>query len=160
MPAQLLPIDKILVLLAEHPARIAAATIGLSEEQLRAEPGEGQWSASAILAHLRSCADMWGGGIAEIVRHDHPTIKAMNPRTWILQTDYLEQDFRPAFEAFEKQRQDLLALLQTLPPEGWQRTGLVVGAGKPIVRTVQFYADWLAAHERAHVKEIERLVKR
>ena len=159
MPAPLLPIDKILALLADHPARIAAATTHLSEEQLRAEPGEGQWSASAILAHLRSCADMWGGGIAEIVRHDHPTIKALNPRTWILQTDYLEQDFRPAFAAYAKQREDLLAVLRALSPEGWQRAGLVVGAGKPIVRTVQFYADWLAGHERAHVKEIERIAK-
>jgi hypothetical protein len=34
----------------------------------------------------------------------------------------------------------------------------VTGAGKPLERTVLFYAQWLARHERPHVKQIERIV--
>lgn len=32
------------------------------------------------------------------------------------------------------------------------------GAGKPLVRTVLSYAQWLARHERPHVKQIEHIV--
>jgi hypothetical protein len=34
----------------------------------------------------------------------------------------------------------------------------VTGAGKTLERSVLFYADWLAVHERPHVKQIERIV--
>jgi hypothetical protein len=35
----------------------------------------------------------------------------------------------------------------------------VTVAGKPRERTVRFYAEWLAIHERPHVKQIERMVR-
>jgi hypothetical protein len=34
----------------------------------------------------------------------------------------------------------------------------VTGAGRTLERTVLFYAQWLASHERPHVKQIERAV--
>jgi len=32
----------------------------------------------------------------------------------------------------------------------------VVGAGKPLERNVLFYAQWVAEHERPHLKQIQR----
>jgi hypothetical protein len=46
----------------------------------------------------------------------------------------------------------------TTPLEGWSRAAIVTGAGKPLVRTMHTYAQWLATHERPHVKQIERIV--
>jgi DinB superfamily len=88
-----------------------------------------------------------------------PTIRAVNPRTWIKQTDYLEQEFRPSLHAFAAQRARLLVVLGSLPPESWSRAATVTGAGKTIVRKVHAYAEWLAVHERPHVKQIERIVE-
>jgi hypothetical protein len=34
----------------------------------------------------------------------------------------------------------------------------VTGAGKPRERTVYTYAQWLANHERPHIKQIEHIV--
>ncbi|HRC77085.1 MAG TPA: hypothetical protein PLO33_15500, partial [Kouleothrix sp.] len=31
------------------------------------------------------------------------------------------------------------------------------GAGRPLERTVLFYAQWLASHERTHLKQIGRV---
>jgi hypothetical protein len=53
---------------------------------------------------------------------------------------------------------ELLAILEPLAPVGWARAATVTGAGKPLERTVRFYAEWLAVHERPHVKQIERIV--
>jgi hypothetical protein len=57
-----------------------------------------------VLAHLRACADMWGNCIVEIIAHDHPTLWAINPRTWINTTDYREQLFQHSLDAFMAQR--------------------------------------------------------
>jgi hypothetical protein len=57
------------------------------------------------------------------------------------------------------QRAELLALLESLTPEDWARGATVTGAGKPLERTVQFYGQWLAEHERSHLKQFKQLVK-
>jgi len=158
VPSGSLIIEQILTLLAEAPLRIAALTAGLAPAQLRTAPSPEAWSANDVLAHLRSCADVWGNCIATMIAEDGPTLRAVNPRTWIKQTDYPELEFRPSLRAFTTQRADLLAVLKPLPHEGWSRAATVTGAGKPLVRTVHTYAQWMARHERPHVKQIERIV--
>ena len=149
--------EQILTMLAGGPARIAEFTVGLTETQLHAAPGPGEWSANDVLAHLRSCADVWGNCIVTILNQDRPTIRAVNPRTWITGTNYLEQKFQPSLHAFTVQRTALLAVLEPLRPKAWSRSATVTGAGKPLVRTVQSYAEWMATHERPHLKQIQRI---
>jgi len=84
--------------------------------------------------------------------------RAINPRTWIKTTDYPELGFRSSLRSFAAQRADLLAVLEPLPHEGWSRTATVTGAGKALERTVLFYAEWLARHERQHVKQVQSIV--
>ena len=158
MPRRLLTIEEILTVLEETPRRIAAVTAGLTPAQLHTSPNEGEWSANEVLAHLRACADVWGNCIAAILAEDRPTLRAVDPRTWIKETDYLELEFGPSLRSFTTQRADLLAVLEPLPPEAWSRAATVTGAGKVLERTVRFYAQWLARHERPHVKQIERTV--
>jgi hypothetical protein len=148
----------VLDLLAQTPPRLAALTAGLSPAQSRAAPNAGEWPANEVLAHLRACADVWGGCIMAMIAEDRPTLRAVNPRTWITKTDYLHMDFQPSLGAFATQRAELLAILEPLPPASWSRTATVTGAGRPLVRSVLFYAQWLARHEWPHVKQIERLV--
>lgn len=159
MATRPLPPEQLLAMLAAGPPRIAAATAGVADERLRAAPGEGEWPALEVLAHLRACADMWGDAIAAILASERPTLRAINPQTWIEKTDYREQPFEPSLRAFERQRAALLTTLESLEPDAWQRTASVTGAGKPLERSVHFYAQWLATHERAHVKKIERMAK-
>ena len=149
--------EQALSLLTETPIRLAELTSGMEPDRLRAAPAPGEWSANDVLAHLRACADMWGGAIAAILAQDHPTIRAVNPRTWVERTDYPDLEFRPSLAAFAAQRAALLAVLEPLPPAGWERSGAVTGAGKRLERTVRFYVQWLATHERPHVKQLARI---
>jgi hypothetical protein len=159
VPRSSFSIEEVLSLLAETPTRITALTDGLTPAQLRTAPSSDEWSANDVLAHLRSCADMWGGYMRRILAEDRPTIRVVNPRAWIKQTDYLDLEFAPSLRAFTAQRAALLAVLESLPPEGWARMATVTGAGSPLQKTVLGYADRLARHERPHVKQIERIVK-
>ncbi|NLE51083.1 MAG: DinB family protein [Chloroflexi bacterium] len=159
MPDPLLPINTILSRLAEYPQRIHAVTADLSEAKLHTHPAPDEWSANDVLAHVRACADVWGSYIARILSEDRPAIKAVSPRRYIDQTDYLEQEFKPSLQAFTAQRAKLLEVLQALAPEGWERQAIVTGVGKPIVRTVHTYSDRLTRHEREHVHQIEQIVE-
>jgi hypothetical protein len=158
MPSRLLTSEQVLTLLAETPQRIAALTAGLAPAQLHTPPNHDEWSANDVLAHLRACADVWGNCIVAIIAEDTPTLRAVNPLTWIKKTDYLELEFRPSLRSFTTQRADLLSVLEPLPHEGWSRTATVTGAGKVLKRTVLFYGQWLARHERQHVKQVEHIV--
>lgn len=159
MPDRRLTVEQVLDLLAATPPRIAELTAGVAPDALRTSPGPGEWSANDVLAHLRACADVWGDGIAAILAEDRPTLRAVNPRTWIARTDYPDLGFGPSLRAFTEQRAELLALLGSLPGEDWARTATVTGAGRPLERSVRSYAEWLATHERPHVKQIGRIVE-
>lgn len=157
MARGLMTVEQILTALADGPSRIAEHTAGLSRAQLHVAPAPGEWSANEVLAHLRSCADVWGDCITTILQQDKPTIRAVNPRAWIERTDYLEQEFQISLQAFTVQRTALLKVLKLLSPEAWSRSATVTGAGKALERTVYSYADWMAEHERPHLKQITRI---
>jgi hypothetical protein len=152
-----LTIEQNLSLLAATPSRLAGLTKGLLPAQLATPPEAGEWSARDVLAHLRAGSDMWGRYIVQILSEARPTIRAVNPTTWIKQTNYREQGFRPSLRGFTQQRAVLLAVLEALPPEAWSRSAMVTGAGKPRERTVHTYAQWLANHEQVHLRQIGRI---
>jgi DinB superfamily len=154
-----LPVEPVLALLAENPSRLATLTAGLTLAQLHAPLKEGEWSLNDILAHLRSCSDMWGDCIVKILAEDKPTLRAINPVTWMKQTDYPKQKFRTSLRLYTEQRTKLLTVLEPIKSKVWSRSATVTGAGKPLQRTVFFYAQWLAHHERSHLTLIARFIK-
>ncbi|MGA7671118.1 MAG: DinB family protein [Nitrolancea sp.] len=159
MPRTSIAVEEIVTMLAAAPERIAAVTKGLTEEQLHTPPSDGEWSINDILAHMRACADQWGDSIVTIVNEDHPTIRAINPRSWIKRTDYRELQFGESFRAYTDQRAELMNDLQSLSADDWNRSATVTGAGAPLERTVHGYAQRLARHERPHLKQIEQTAR-
>jgi hypothetical protein len=151
-----LPPAELIEALRSTPSLIREATRNADDSALGMRPVKDEWSANEVLAHLRSCADVWGDYIERIVKEDEPTIRAVSPRTWIEQTDYNEQPFARSFGAFARQRKKLLTTLSALDDADWERTALVTGAGKASTRTVLDYVERLVRHERPHVKQIAR----
>ncbi len=79
MPSSLTT-EQVLALIAEAPTRIAALRRCLTGAAATGTTRD-EWPANEVLAHLRSCADVWGSCIATIIAEDRPTIRAINPRT-------------------------------------------------------------------------------
>lgn len=149
---------QIMTQLTATPLRIADITKEMTPDQHLAEPEPGEWSARDILAHLRSCSDMWGRYIVKILNEDRPTFKAVNPTTWIKKTNYRELDFHTSLQTYTAQRTDLLTRLEVLREEDWGREALVTGAGKPRIRTVRTYGLWLANNERSHLRQMTKTI--
>jgi uncharacterized damage-inducible protein DinB len=156
MPPRELPPDQMLEMLESAPSRIATAAEMLTPAQLHTAPGAGEWSVNDVLAHLRACADVWGGAIARILSEDHPTIRAIDPRNYMVQTNYPDLRFHESFQAFSEQRLELLQTLGPLSAADWQRDATLTGAGRPLNYTVTKYVRRIVLHERAHLKQIER----
>lgn len=150
--------EPVLAQLRATPLRLAALAEGLSEAALTSAPEPEAWSARDVVAHLRACADVWGGAVARILAEDRPAIRAVSPRRWIDGTDYAEQPCLPSLQAFSAQRAALLALLEPLTPDQWARTAEVTGAGRPLQPSVLSYLQRTATHERSHVRQVERLL--
>jgi DinB superfamily len=159
MATRALTLEQILIQLPETPRQLATITEGVTPANLQMRPAPGEWSANEVLAHLRACADVWGNHIVRIIKEDKPAWVAVNPRSWIEKTDYAGLKFAPSLRAFTKQRADLMAALGPLPRKGWARVAVVSGGGPTCERTVLYYAERLARHERAHVNQLGRMVR-
>ena len=159
MVRQLMTTEQILAILRDTPGRLSGLAGDLTESQLHAAPEPGEWSVTEIVAHLRSCADVWGQAIERIAKTSHPTIRAVSPTTWIQRTNYRELAFASSLHAFRRQREHLLALLEQLPEQGWSRGATVLGGGRPLELSVHSYASRLARHERTHLKQVAKTVR-
>jgi hypothetical protein len=148
-----------LILLGETSSRIAELTSGLSSTPLHAPLKPGEWSANDILAHLRACAYLAGNCITAILTRDMPTLQAINPKTWVHSTHYAEQEFQASLRIFTKQRARLLSKLKPLTPEAWSRRATVISGGRAREQSVLSYAQWLASHERTHLKQFKRFAR-
>lgn len=147
-------IEHMLTVLAETPPRLASLTNGLETARLQTKADQDSWSANDILAHLRSCADVWGKSILAMLAQDHPTLRYVSPRTWIKKTNYLEQEFHTSLQAFINQRNDLLAALKPLAIEGWSRGATFTGTTRGREQTVFKYAQRIADHETQHLDQL------
>lgn len=117
----------------------------------------GVWSINDVMSHLRSVCDARGEFMRSMLAEPRPTLRAIDPRGLQKRTAYGE--FAPSFRAFTLQRRRLLRFLNALPRRSWSRTAIITGGGPPRERTVLFYAQWVAGHERAHVRQLTRALR-
>ena len=161
MPAVPLSVDEILAILPLTVPRLTELSDGLTSDHLHRPPEPGSWSVNDVLAHLRACNDVLGGAALRIIDEDRPAWRAMSPRTWQRRSGYHDWSFPEAFAAFRQQRAELLDVLLPLPEDVWLRTATVTVPPKSVYeRTVQYYGDWLASHERAHLRGLPAIIAR
>jgi len=148
-------IEKYLSLLSDTSRRLTKATQGFDDVRLQYKPDEKAWSVNDILAHLRSCADVWGGSIEAMLAEDTPTLPYRHPRQWIKKTTYPDLLFHESFQAFRMQRKKLLKILKNLTFEDWSRAAII----KHREHTVFSQARRMALHEDVHCQQIEELLE-
>ena len=148
-------IQENLVLLRKTTGRIMSMTKHVDESRLQAKPDKAEWSANDILAHLRSCADVWGDQINKMIAKDKQKLSYAHPRQWIKKTNYRELPFQELFQAFKTQRRKLLKILKELSIEDWSRQATI----KRRVHTIFTHVRRMAQHENVHCMQIEEMLK-
>ena len=159
MTTKLMPIDQAMAILRTTVPRLEELTFGVPDELLTAVTDYG-WSVNDQLAHLRACHDVLGGNMLRIIREDHPAWRGISPGTHLRRSDYFDWAFGRAFEVFRRQRSELLGVLEPLPPETWERTATVsVPPAKVYEYSAHYYGDWMARHERGHLRHMARIIQ-
>lgn len=140
--------------LRAFPARLAAATEGLSESQLATPEKAGGWSVADVVAHLGDLELVYAVRIRTIVAGAGET-----PLPALAQNDWIERVHRrePLSELLERftfERRHNLAFIERLSGEELQRSGIHPQYG-PI--TVRGAAERLVNHDAKHFAQLERI---
>ena len=148
-------IEKYLRIISETPQQIAKAAEGLKTARLQFKADAKSWSANDILAHLRSCADLWTHSIYGMLAENEPAFSDIDERKWAKATRYAELPFKESFQAFSLQRENLLRVLRALPFESWERSAIIFERKHTFFSQVRR----MAKHEQEHWEQIESLLQ-
>lgn len=155
MKATVPEIERYLGIISETPHRIALAAAGVNEARLQSKVDGKAWSANDILAHLRSCADLWTHSMYAMLAENGPVFSDIDERKWAKVTRYAELPFAKSLEAYSLQRENLLRVLMSLPFESWERSAIIFERK----HTVFTQTRRMAKHENGHVGQIETLLR-
>ena len=141
--------------LAAMPEFLDAALAAVDDAEMRARPGEGEFSLGEQACHLR---DLEREGylvrVRRMLAEREPALEPFDGDAVAAARDYPSQDGRAAAREFGAARREVIALIEDLTPEQLAREGTFGG------RRVCF-ADVIAMmveHDRGHREEIERLI--
>ena len=148
-------IEMFMQILSETPLRISQASKGLDEANLQFKADRKSWSAKDILAHLRSCADLWTHSIYAMLAENEPVFSDIDERNWAKVTRYAELPFAESFQAFSLQRENLLRVLKNLRFESWERSAIIFERK----HTVFTQTRRMAKHEQEHCEQIAALLQ-
>lgn len=155
MKATPLEIAKYLKILEETPRILADVTKTMDVLNLQTKPDKKSWSVNDILAHLRSCADLWTYSIYAMLAEKEPVLPDINERKWAKVTGYADVPFVESFQVFSLQRENLLRVLKAIPFEAWERSAIIFERK----HTVFTQTRRLAKHETEHLEQIKSLLE-
>lgn len=136
--------------------RIEAVQNQMSNEQLANLKVNKGRTPLEILAHLRSCADIWSYSIyAILATRDQPILAQINAHKWTDSLGYTKIKFASSFQIFKINRSDLLRVLRTLPSESWDRTARIGDRE----HSIYSQARRMSLHEVSHCQELESIAK-
>jgi hypothetical protein len=143
--------------LAAVPKLIAGILAGHDGARLTWRADEKTWSASDLLAHLRSCQEVQGKWIAAMLDRDNPTLRAVSPRSAFRK--YVDRDVTVSLKEFAEDRAALVKRLRSLDEADWKRTLTFTGASpRSTIATVTACAWGLVQHEKDHLQQFRDLL--
>ena len=127
---------------------------GISDEDLRARPLPGKWTACEIVQHLADSEMNGAIRLRKLLTEDAPQIQGYDQETFAERLRYNERDIAPALEAFRGARATTSQILDRMTEDDWAREGTHTESGRYTAE------DWLqiyAAHAHNHAAQIRRL---
>ncbi len=145
----------LLAVLRSTPAAIDTFRRPLQSAQWTARPQPGEWSLTEALCHLRDVeAEVNLQRVKKVLAEDNPFLPGEDTDPWAGERQYIRQNGEHALRTFMGARMELVALLQRLAPEEWQRPARHAIFGP--TRLIELVSI-IAAHDRLHVRQVRSL---
>jgi hypothetical protein len=144
-------------LVAQYKAgydEVARSLEGFTDEELKAHPLPGKWSAREIVQHLADSEMNSAIRLRKLLTEESPQIQGYDQEVYAAALRYNERDIAPALDALRGARATTGQLLDSMTEEDWEREGTHSESGRYTA------TDWLsiyAAHAHNHAAQIRRL---
>lgn len=141
---------QILDVLAQTPARVAAALERAGAAAFARRPGEGRWSALEVLAHLRDCdAEVYRPRVGRVLAEAFPAIADVPVHEWPGPRGYAALDPAAVLAEWRAQRDAAVDELSALGPAAWSRPFVhEIRGAMTLADQVRHWADHDLAHRR------------
>jgi hypothetical protein len=130
---------------------IRRLTSGLDEEALAHRPVPENWSLKELVCHIWRVQEVFEMRIEAMLTERNPHIKPYGPENDPEFDEKLKHTCVELLEGFFEDREELLALLDSLPPADWRNHG--VHPEYPHY-DVQFAVEYLVHHEAHHIYQM------
>ncbi len=127
---------------------------GISEEDLRARPLPGKWTACEIVHHLADSEMNGAIRLRKLLTEESAQIQCYDQEVFAERLRYNERDIAPALEAFRAARATTSQIIDRMTEDDWAREGTHTESGRYTAE------DWLQiydAHAHNHAAQIRRL---
>src|SRR5262249_41063560 len=126
---------------------LAAAIAGQPESVLGRRPDAKNWAPKEVVCHLRDAEEIFITRFKTIAMMDEPKLLPPDQERIAEERQYLRNDAAEALRHFRRRREETLAYLRELSPEGWQRGGVHPVRGR---FTVSDFVSLMAWHDLNH----------
>lgn len=143
--------------LRKTPVLLNSLLRGVSQEQAETlTDGPGGWNAAEALCHLRDFAPVALERTRLILERDNPALPDFDPQENAKLRDYKHADVANELALFIASRKELVALLEGLSSEQWQRTGVHSNYGASTLLEFTIHTFW---HDINHAEQITRTLQ-
>ena len=136
------------------PTRLGGALAGLSDEELKARPRDGKWSAQEVALHVTDAEIMGAARMRQAWAEPGSAFAVYDQNAWASRLDYRgreSKDVLNALKLFSLLRRSGTRLLESAGHEDWKRWGSHLEWGALTVRQLlELYAD----HAERHIEQI------
>lgn len=129
---------------------VDAALAGVTDEELDRAPADGGWTVRQVAHHLADSEAMAYTRIRRLIADDDPQIAGYDEPAWAERLHY-DRPIGEALAVMRAVRAASLALLESLTPEEWERTGVHTESG---AYSVDRWLEIYAAHPHEHADQI------
>lgn len=141
----------LLAALQAAPALIHHLTRSAPPERWTLRLAAGEWSFTEILCHLRDVdREVNLPRVEAILNQENPLLTGQDTDAWAEQRRYSEANGMAAFAEFVAARLHLVAQLQALSPQEWQRPARHTIFGPTSLREL---VSFMVEHDRAHFQQ-------
>jgi hypothetical protein len=136
------------------PERVSEEVKGLSEEELRFRPGEGQWSLKEVIGHLRDFAEIDHDRLCRMITQESPFLPGYDQEALVRERNYQEADLPAVLDELASFRRKTVQVLTELVDANWARTGRHLERG---IFSIRQFVEQLVRHEAMHLEHIRTL---
>jgi hypothetical protein len=147
-------LDRVIVQMVNNARVIQGLVQDVSEQQARWKPSAEDWSILEVINHLYDEEiEDFRAHLDLILHHPDEPWPRINPRGWVLERHYNEQDPAQSLQKFLRAREESLAWLRGLAAPNWQAP---YQAPFGQITAGDMLAAW-AAHDLLHLRQFVEL---